>query len=564
MQVELSVILDAIPAPVFYKDATGRYIGCNKAFEAYLGKSRDEIVGKDVYGLSPKETADVYKAADDALFASRGTQIYEARVRYADGTHHDVVFHKATFTDASGRLAGLVGTILDITPRKQAEDALKLFRALIDHSNDTFEVLDPATGRILDVNENGCLEHGYSREEYLSLSVFDLAPTVDPSQFGKQTGTSVSKSMTVEGVHRRKDGSTFPVEVSLKRVVLDRDYLVAVVRNVTDRKRVDAEHLQFTLGVTRSSDAICLTTRDGTITYVNPAFEKLYGFSRAEVIGKTPRLLKSGAQDPAFYERFWQTLLANRVVHVEMINRAKDGRLVHVDATANPIVDDRGETIGFLAIQRDITERKYAAEHRERLEDQLRASQKMDAIGSLAGGIAHDFNNLLSVILSFTSLMLEDLKPGDPMREDVEEVKRAGERARDLTRQLLAFGRKQMLEPRPSDLNQILEGMEKMLRRILGEDIGLSLLVPQEVGTIYADPGQLEQIVMNLVVNARDAAPRGGSVSVETKNVELDAAYAADHPGVAPIGDNPKLGPRAETPAQACAWATRRESTTGV
>jgi len=122
--LSIAALIDAIPAPVFYKDAAGVYRGCNRAFEAYLGKSRDEIIGKDVYQLSPKELADVYKAADDALFASRGTQIYEARVRYADGTYHDVMFHKATFLDSYGELGGMIGTILDITTRKQAEKAL--------------------------------------------------------------------------------------------------------------------------------------------------------------------------------------------------------------------------------------------------------------------------------------------------------------------------------------------------------------------------------------------------------------------------------------------------------
>jgi diguanylate cyclase (GGDEF)-like protein/PAS domain S-box-containing protein len=152
---ELRVILDAIPAPVFYKDAAGVYRGGNKAFEAYLGKSRDEIVGKDVYGLSPKELADVYKAADDALFASRGTQIYEARVRYADGTYHDVMFHKATFEDESGNLAGLVGTILDITSRKQAEKALqeseRRYRAVVSALGEGV-VLVARDGRILACN----------------------------------------------------------------------------------------------------------------------------------------------------------------------------------------------------------------------------------------------------------------------------------------------------------------------------------------------------------------------------------------------------------------------------
>jgi two-component system cell cycle sensor histidine kinase/response regulator CckA len=169
---------------------------------------------------------------------------------------------------------------------------------------------------------------------------------------------------------------------------------------------------------------------------------------------------------------------------------------------------------------------------RERIEERLRQSEKLEAIGSLAGGIAHDFNNLLSVVLGYTEMALDDLEPGHPIRLDLEEVRLAGERARELTRQLLAFGRKQILEPTVIDLNPILFGMEKMLKRLIGEGIELSLVTSPRLGRFKADRSQLEQIVMNLAANARDAMPDGGGLMIETGNVDVDAAYAAQHPDV--------------------------------
>ncbi|MBS1124966.1 MAG: domain S-box protein, partial [Deltaproteobacteria bacterium] len=187
-----------------------------------------------------------------------------------------------------------------------------------------------------------------------------------------------------------------------------------------------------------------------------------------------------------------------------------------------------------ISIVADISERKRSEAALRRIEEQLRQAQKMEAIGNLAGGVAHDFNNLLSVILSYSSMLAEDMTPSDPRRADLEEIEAAGIRAVDLTRQLLAFSRKQILQPRIVNLNDILAGMERMLRRLLGEDVELTVLFAAGLGKVKVDPGQIEQVAMNLAVNARDAMPLGGKLTIETANVELDEGYCAAHMGAVP------------------------------
>ena len=271
----------------------------------------------------------------------------------------------------------------------------------------------------------------------------------------------------------------------------------------------------------------------GRCTFANRAAVAMLGWVEARaLIGRSLHddLHRAGAdvaRCPGADCRLRMALLSAAAGYIddESLDRA-DGARFAAEVRVFPVVRD-DVRVGSVASFVDISQRK-------RLEAQLRQSQKMEAIGSLAGGVAHDFNNLLSVILSYTEMILDGLKAGDPMRGEIEEIRKAGQRAGVLTRQLLAFSRQQILQPRIVDLNQILAGLESMLRRLLGEDVELSLLTSRPLGQLRADPGQIEQVVMNLVVNARDAMPDGGKITIETDNVELGAAYAAVHVGVTP------------------------------
>jgi PAS domain S-box-containing protein len=274
-----------------------------------------------------------------------------------------------------------------------------------------------------------------------------------------------------------------------------------------------------------ATDSIGVLTTAGVILEANKSWQKLMGMPRedlvdhnvAEFIAPEPGGVQKSASD-AFDSQEEGTLRP-------MSFQRPDGTLVHVELSQT-VVNVGGEPYIF-AVGRDLTARI-------RLEERLRQAQKMEAIGTLAGGVAHDFNNMLSVILGYSSLLLDEMKPNDPVRDELEEIKRAGERAQGLTHQLLAFSRQQVLEPKVLDLNPILGGMKQMIRRLLGESVELSMPTSTQLGRVYADPGQVEQVVMNLAVNARDAMPNGGKFSLETSNVELSHAYASEHEGVAP------------------------------
>ncbi len=269
---------------------------------------------------------------------------------------------------------------------------------------------------------------------------------------------------------------------------------------------------------------ITIADTTGSVIEANDHFLGMVGYSRDD-------LLAGGVNWARMTPPEWvsRNLTALEQIRVQGFARPWEKEYFRKDGTRVPVLVAVATLEGSrnLAISLDLSERK-------RLEEQFRQAQRMEAIGSLAGGVAHDFNNLLSVILSYTGLALEGLTPGDPLRDDIEEVKKAGERAIDLTRQLLAFSRKQMLQPRALDMNQVAMGMEKMLRRIVGEDVQLSLLTSPKIGVVSVDRGQLEQVIMNLVVNARDAMPTGGKLVIETCDVELDASYASQHQDVQP------------------------------
>ena len=286
---------------------------------------------------------------------------------------------------------------------------------------------------------------------------------------------------------------------------------------------------KLSCAVEQSADTILVTNSDGIIEYVNPAFEALTGYSQQEVVGQTPSMLKSGQPAPMLYRELWETIRPGEISRNILVNRKKNGDLYYVDESVTAIRDAEGCITHFVSNGRDLTGRL-------RVEAKLLQSQKMDAIGRLAGGVAHDFNNLLTIITSYSELALDSVVPGSPTQMRIQEILSAARRAADLTRQLLAFSRKQPQALRVAELNPVVGGIVKMLHRLIGEDIELIFVPGEGLGRVRLDPVQIEQVLMNLAANSRDAMPQGGRFTVQTSNVQLDEQYADRKRAVIPTG----------------------------
>lgn len=302
------------------------------------------------------------------------------------------------------------------------------------------------------------------------------------------------------------------------------------LHSLQQEREVAEESLRkLSRAVEHSADTVLITDRNGIIEYVNPAFETISGYSSQEVCGKTPRILKSGEQAAETYQQMWKTILAGTVHRGIFVNRRKNGELYYVEQSICPVRDTDGHVTHFIANGRDLTERL-------RLEAQLLQAQKMDAIGRLAGGVAHDFNNLLTIITSYSELALDSVPKDSALESKIQEILLAARRAAELTRQLLAFSRKQPQALRVVDLNRVVTDIAKTLPRLIGEDIEFSFTPGRGVGSVRIDPLQIEQVLMNLAANARDAMPQGGHLRIETFSLHLDEDYIHGKPAMIPMG----------------------------
>ncbi|GMW03847.1 MAG: hypothetical protein AMXMBFR84_49810 [Candidatus Hydrogenedentota bacterium] len=302
-----------------------------------------------------------------------------------------------------------------------------------------------------------------------------------------------------------------------------------IVRDITEKHHTEVRLWLLAEAMEQVAESVVITDRSGVIQYVNPAFTSNSGYEASEVIGQNPRILKSGEQSPAVYESMWRTISSGGVWTGHLINKRKDGSLYTEEVSISPIRNDRSEIDHYVAVKRNIT-------HELELEAQFLQAQKMEAVGRLAGGVAHDFNNLLGVIVGYSDLIDAELPDESPLKEEIGCIRDAAYRSRDITRQLLAFSRKQIILPEPLNLNEHIAVTQKTLMRLIGEDIELKFKPYPDLWTVYFDASQLDQVLLNLAVNARDAMPQGGAITVVTSNQTLTEADAESIP-LAAAGD---------------------------
>ncbi len=322
----------------------------------------------------------------------------------------------------------------------------------------------------------------------------------------------------------RKDRTRVVVECRARMTRLEGCELrITAVRELTERIQAQEQQARMSMAIEQANESVMITDTAAQILYVNPAFERITGYSRDEVIGKNTRLLKSGQHDESFYRQLWENLSGGESWAGHFINKRKNGELFYEQAVISPVRDAAGKVINFVAVKRDVS--------REReIEEQLRQSQKLESVGRLAGGVAHDFNNILAAMMIEINLLQIQTVKDAGTQEALLDLDNLAHRAANLTKQLLMFSRRSPMQVCALDLDQVLADLHKMLRILLGEHITLDFSSETKLPPVAADRGMIEQVVVNLCVNARDAMPHGGRLVVRTATVDISAEQVEGRP----------------------------------
>lgn len=497
-------------------DGNLRYV--NPAFAEIHGYTPEELIGKNLSIFHTAEQMPAVNAANQEI-KERGEfkgEIWHAR---RNGSVFPTLMHNSLLRDEEGFPVGLIGTLRDMSTLREAEAALReneeKYRTLFENLPVGIGITDE-DGNLLAYNDAMLLPGGYDRDDIAKID--NITELYYRPEDRKRMVEAVRKEGFIDDAEvqfKRKDGSPYDAVLGLRPVDFGgKQCLQAMVQDVTERRKIEEEHIRLITAIEQSAETIVITSAKGTIQYVNPAFERITGYTREEALGQNPHILQSGRHNWRFYEDLWDTISNGEVWSGHFINRRKDGRLYEEEATISPVKDHSGKIINYVAVKRDVTDEI-------RMEKQLRQAQKMEAIGTLAGGIAHDFNNILAAIIGYGELTREDVADHATARRNLDGVLDASERAKDLVQQILTFTRKTEKELTPIRPHVIIKEALKLLR----SSIPTSIEIREKItayGKMMADPTQIHQVIMNLCTNAYHSMHvEGGVLEVSLQSEEL-------------------------------------------
>ena len=381
----------------------------------------------------------------------------------------------------------------------------------------------------MDINDGFTQLTGFTREDVSGKTSLDIHVWHDPEDRKRMVQELRKKGFcdNLEAVFRRKDGSLTTALMSARVISLKNEsHIISITRDISERKQSEAERERLLLAIEQADEIVVITDNSGNIQYVNPAFEKITGYSAGEAIGENPRLIRSGQNDEASYKNLWDTISAGNPWTGRLLNKRKDGAAYTAECSISPVKDKKGNVINFVWISRDIT-------NDLELERRISQAQKMESIGNLAGGIAHDFNNLLFPIIGMSELLLEDLPRHSQEYENVQEILKAGLRGSDLVKQILAFSRQSEQKLMPVRPQQVLKEVMKLIRSTIPSYIEIEENLQSDCGFIMADPTQIHQVAMNILTNAFHAVEaKGGKIEVILKELTLETdAFPDSLPG---------------------------------
>jgi PAS domain S-box-containing protein len=554
-------LVTQMPVGLFRKDREGRFVAANPVFCRLKGFSAEEILGKtpeelDDYERTKEAVGLLKQPPRQRILAAQGEEHHNRIMRTGETIEVDEAypqpdgtveyFHvvKTPVFDAQGRVIGSQGVQFDITERRRMEEALRgsqeEFKDLFDNAPVGFHEID-AEGRLIRINNTQLKMQGYTAGELLGQFIWKISANEEATRQNVLALLRGERSapQNIARIFRRKDGSTFPVMFNARLLRREDGTITGVrstVQDITEKKRAE-EALNYERDLLRtlldnSPDDIYFKDTQSRFIKASKSQARQFGAASSDaMLGKTDFDFFSEAHARPAFEDEQEIIRTGRpMIAKEEQEVWKDGHVTWASSTKMPLRDPTGKIIGIMGISRDITERK-------RFEDHLIQSQKMETVSKLAGGIAHEFNSILTVIICQAELLREDLPADSPLAQNATGISQAADRAAILTRQLLAYGRKQFLRPEVLNLNQVITGMSGVLNHLMGgETEAVSIVRAAGLKSVKADAGQIEQVIMNLAMNAHDAMPNGGKLTLETANVTFDPDDAGRYPELKPGG----------------------------